>query len=108
MLLAFRTKRRLRLAIVACLVYALLIAIIAFIFPHEGLTFTSSFLRWCAAIPVAICIYAAMELFGTWSLDRPFWNGMSSWGRILLFVLLVVLAVVAIAFASHYLGGNAV
>lgn len=102
MFFAYRTKQRLRIVLVICLSYALLVAALAALFPTEGKTFASSFWRWFAVIPVGFCIYAVIELFGTWSLNRPFWQRMPSWSRILLLVLLIALGVAGFVFARHY------
>lgn len=89
MLLAHRTKQRLRIAVVACAAYALLAAAVAAVFPREGHGFLSSFGWWLCAIPMGLIAYIALELFGTRSLGLPFWQRMPSWARVLLLVALI-------------------
>jgi len=88
-LLANRTKQRLRIAVVACTAYALLAAAVAAVFPREGLGFFPSFAWWLCAIPIGLIAYVALELFGTWSLGLTFWQRMPSWARVLLLVALI-------------------
>jgi hypothetical protein len=91
-LFAHRTKQRIRVALTVCAVYALLVAAVAAVFPHEGKSFASSFGWWLLAVPFGLVAYAALELFGTWSLSLPFWQRMPSWARVFLL--------------SQYVGGS--
>lgn len=108
MFFAHRTRQRIRIALVASLLYALLVASIAALFPQEGKSFLSSFGWWMVAIPVCVATYAALELFGTWSLELPFWRRMPSWARVLLLVTIVSFIAVVVAVVAELLGsGNA-
>lgn len=98
MFFAHRTRQRFRVALVAWVVYAAIVATAAALYPREGKSFASSFVWWLAAIPVALVAYAALELFGTWSLGLPFWRRMPSWARVILLVAIICLVVVAVAF----------
>ena len=89
MFFAYRTKQRLRIAFAACIAYALLAAAAAAMLPRAGHSFLESFGWWLCAIPIGLIAYVALESLGTWSLDRPFWNRMPSWVRVLLLVTLV-------------------
>lgn len=99
MFFAQRTRQRFRVAAAVCAVYALFVAAVAVLFPREGSPFASSFGWWFVAVPTALLGYAALELFGTWSLGLPFWQRMPSWGRIVLLVAIICLIVLAVAFA---------
>jgi hypothetical protein len=101
---AHRTKKRFRVALAVCVAYALLVATVAAVFPREGESFASSFGWWLLAVPVGLGIYATLELFGTWSLSRPFWQRMPSWARVLFLVALIGCGAVGVAFVSQYLG----
>lgn len=104
MFISYRTKQRFRIALAVCLAYALLVAILAALFPTEGRSFSSSFWRWSIAVPVYFCIYVFLELFGAWFLDHSYFHRMSSWVRILFLVLLIVLIVVVVVFIRQYFG----
>ena len=106
MFFAHRTKQRFLIALVACIAYALLVATVAAVFPRDGKSFASSFGWWLVAIPVGLVIYGALELFGTWSLDLPFWKRMPSWARVLLLVALISLGAAGVALVVEYLRGN--
>lgn len=96
MFFAHRTKQRLRAALVLCIVFALLVAAVAGLFPREGKNFPSSFVWWLVAIPVSMVACAALELLGTWGLGLPFWRRVPSWARITLLVALISLTVVVV------------
>ena len=100
-LLAHRTKQRLRIAVVACAAYALLAAAVAAVFPREGLSFLPSFGWWLCAIPIGLIAYVALEHFGTWSLALPFWQRMPSSARVLLLVALISGIAVGAFFTSQ-------
>jgi hypothetical protein len=100
--LAHRTWQRLRVVLASCATYALVVAVVAALFPREGKSFASSFGWWLVAIPAVLLFYAALELFGTWGLGLPFWQRMPSWVRVLLLVLLVSLCAVGGVFLSQY------
>lgn len=89
MLIAHRTKQRLRIGVVACGAYALLAAAVAAVFPSEELGFLPSFGWWLCAIPIGLFAYVALELFGTWSLGLPVWQRMPSSARVLLLVAII-------------------
>ena len=103
---AYRTKQRLRLAFAVCIAYAVLAAAVAAMLPRAGLGFLESFGWWLCAIPFGLASYVALELFGTWSLDRPFWNRMSSWMRVLLLVTLVSCCAVGAVIVSQFIGSH--
>lgn len=103
MFFAYRTKQRLRIAFAVCIAYALLAAAAAAMLPRAGLGFLESFGWWLCAIPIGLAAYVALELFGTWSLDRPFWNRMSSWVRVLLLVTLVSCFAVGAVIVSQFI-----
>ena len=108
MFLAHRTRHSIRFALVASLLCALLVASIAAFFPQEGKSFLSSLGWWIVAIPVCIAAYAALEFFGTWSLELTFWQRMPSWVRVLLLGAVVSFIAVFVAIsAEHFGGGNA-
>jgi len=86
---AYRTKQRLRIALAVCGAYVALAAAVAVLLPHEGLEFLASFGWWLCAIPAGLVAYIAAELFGTWSLELPFWQRIPSWARVLLLVALI-------------------
>ena len=101
-----RTRQRIRIALVASLVYASLVASVAALFPQEGKSFLSSLGWWMVAIPVGVAAYLSLELFGTWSLELPFWQRLPSWARILLLVAVVSFISVVIAVVAEHLGGG--
>jgi xanthine/uracil permease len=101
-LLAHRTKQRLRIAVVACAAYALLAAAVAAVFPREELGFLPSFGWWLCAIPIGLIAYVALELFGTLSLGLPFWQRMPSSARVLLLVALISSIAVGAFFISQF------
>ena len=101
-LLAHRTKQRLRIAVVACAAYALLAAAVAAVFPREGLGFLPSFGWWLCAIPIGLIAYVALELFGSWSFGLPFWQRMPSSARVLLLVALISGIAVGAFFISQF------
>jgi hypothetical protein len=101
-LLAHRTKQRLRISVVACAAYALLAAAVAAVFPREGLGFLPSFGWWLCAIPIGLIAYVALELLGTWSLGLPFWQRMPSSARVLLLVALIISIAVGAFFISQF------
>ena len=106
MFIAHRTKQRFRVALAVCVVYALLVATVAAVFPREGKSFASSFGWWLLAIPFGLVVYAALEFFGTWSLGLPFWHRMPGWARVLLLVALISFCAVGVALLSQYLRGD--
>ena len=106
MFLAHRTRQRLCVVLASCVVYALVIAVVAMLFPREGKSFASSFGWWLVAIPAGIAAYAALEVFGTWSLDRPFWQSLPRWARILLLVLLISFGVIGTLLLSQHFEGR--
>lgn len=106
MFFAHRTKQRIRIAIAACIAYALLVAATAAIFPRDGKTFASSFGWWLLAIPVGLGAYAALELFGTRGLGLSFWQRMPSWARVFLLVAVISLGAVGAVFVSQHFGGS--
>jgi hypothetical protein len=89
------------MALAACAVYAFVAAAVAMAFPREGLGFVASFGWWLCAIPVGLGVYIAVESFGTWGLDRPLWQRMSSSARILLLVILVGCLAIGAVFVSQ-------
>jgi hypothetical protein len=95
---AYRTKQRFRVALAICVVYALLVAMVAAVFPYEGRSFASLFGWLLLAIPVGLVGYAALEFFGTWGLGLPFWQRMSNWVRVLLLVALISVGAAGVAF----------
>ena len=101
MFFAHRTKQRLRIALAACAVYALVAAAVAVLFPRDGLGFVASFGWWLCAIPIGLAVYVAVEFFGTWSLGLPFWQRMSSSSRILLLVIVISCIAVGAVFVSQ-------
>ena len=104
MLLAHRTKQRLRIAVLASAAYALLAAAVAAVFPREGRGFLQSFGWWLFAIPIGLIAYVALEFFGTWSLGLPFWQRMPSWARVLLLAALISGIAVGAVFISQFFG----
>jgi protein-S-isoprenylcysteine O-methyltransferase Ste14 len=54
----------------------------------------AAYMRWFLGIPVALGIWAILELFGVLALSRPIWSRMPSWARVGLLVALVCLATV--------------
>lgn len=102
MFLAHRTKQRLRIAVVVCAAYALLAAAVAAVFPREGLGFLPSFGWWLCAIPIGLIVYVAVESFGSWSFERPFWQRMPSSARVLLLVALISGIAVGAFFISQF------
>jgi hypothetical protein len=105
---AHRTKQRLRIALAACVVYALVTAAVAVVFPREGLGFVASFCWWLCAIPVCFAVYVVVEAFGTWSLGLLFWQRMPSSARVLLLVVLIGCIAVAAVFVNQLIsrGGS--
>lgn len=106
MFFAHRTKQRLRIALAACAVYALIAAVLAAVFPREGHGFAASLGWWLCAIPIGLAAYAAIELFGTWSLERPFWQRMPSAARVLLLVALVSCVAVGAVFVRQFISND--
>jgi hypothetical protein len=104
--LAHRTRQRLRVVLASCTTYALVVAVVAVLFPCEGKSFASSFGWWLVAIPAGLAVYAALELFGTFGLGLPFWPRMPSWARVLLLVLLISLGAVGAVLLSQYFEGR--
>ena len=102
MFFAHRTKQRIRIAVVACIAYALLVAVVTVFFPREGNSLLSSFSWWLIAIPVGLATYAVLELFGTWSLGLTFWQRMPGWTRVLLLVVLIAIGTTAAVLVSQY------
>ena len=94
-------RRRLRFVLKACAAYAALVAAVAAMFPREGLSFLASFAWWLFAIPMCLVAYVSLELFGTWSLGRPFWQRMPSWARVPLLVALIACVAVVAVFVSR-------
>ena len=105
MFFAQRTRRRVRIALAACALYAAVIAAVAVLFPREDRDFVSSFGWWFVAIPLGLLAYAVLESLGTWSLERPFWQGMPSWARVLLLVAIISLVSVSAVLVSRYTSG---
>jgi hypothetical protein len=106
MFFAHRTKQRFRTALVAVVGFACLVGIVAAVFPREDKSFVFSYFLWMLAILLGLAAYAAIELFGTWSLSLPFWQRMPSWTRVLLLVVLICAIVVTAFFTSQYFGGD--
>ena len=97
-------RRRLRFILTACSVYAALAAAVAAMFPREGLNFLGSFAWWLCAIPMGLVACVSLELFGTWSLGRPFWQRMPSWVRVPLLVALIACVAVVAVFVNRLIG----
>ena len=105
MFLPHRTRQRFRVVLASCIGYALVVFVVAALFPREGKSFASSFGWWCVAIPTGLAAYAALELCGTWGLGLPLWQRMPSWARVLFLVLLVSLGVVGAVLLSQQFKG---
>lgn len=103
MFFAHRTKQRLRIALALCAVYALVASVLAAAFPREGHGFAASVGWWLCAMPIGLAAYAGIELFGTWSLERPFWQRMPSAARVLLLAALVSCVAVGAVFVSQFI-----
>ena len=97
---ANQPRRWVLLMVSAAAVFALVAGCLSTFFPRDGEGFFSSIVGWLLALPVGLLVYAALEMAGTWALDRPFWQRLPSWGRILLLVMLVSLVVVGTVLLS--------
>jgi membrane protease YdiL (CAAX protease family) len=106
MFVTYRTKKHMRIVLFICLVYAVLTAAAAAIFPREGKNFASSYAWWLLAIPVILVVYAALEGLGTWFLGLSFWNRIPSWARILLLVLVMSFISVGVILVRDSIGSH--
>jgi hypothetical protein len=105
MFFARRTRQRIRIAAIACIAYAVLVAVAAAIYPRDERIFASSFGWWLVAFPVVLFAYAAIELICTWGLCQSFWQRLSTWARVLLLVALISFFAVGAVFVSQHIGG---
>ena len=101
-----RTSQGLRIALVIFAAYALLVAVVAMVFPQAGMSVLSSYGWWLAAIPLGLVTYAAFEFFFTWGLELPFWQRMPSWIRIFLLVIFICTAVFFFVFIGSPIGSE--
>jgi len=98
MRLARRTRRVL---LIASTIYLLSVAGLAMFFPVDGRGFTASFGAWLLALPAGLALYAALDFFCTWALERPFWKAMPSWFRVLLLAALICAVLTGVLLLKH-------
>jgi hypothetical protein len=92
---AQRKKLIVKIALLGILVYALIVLGLTLYSPAPDLPFSVAYGRWLLGIPATLAVWFTIEYIGTWSMDRPFWNNMPSWGRIVLLVLLIAIIAAA-------------
>ncbi len=102
MLLAHRTRRRLKIVCLGLVVYASVVLALAVVAPAPNVPFATAYGRWLFRIPATIAVWVALELFTTWALDREFWNRMPNWARVGLLAI-VVSAIVVLGLWLHAL-----
>jgi hypothetical protein len=100
MFLAQRTRQRFKIVLLGTVVYALIVLALALLAPAPNVPFSVAYGRWLLGIPATLIAWASLELIGTCSLNRQFWNRMPSWGRIALLVTLISLFAVAAVWLS--------
>ena len=106
MLLAQRTRQRLKFLLVCLAVYAIAVLVLALVAPAPNVSFAVAYGRWLVGIPAALVVWAALELLATWSLERQFWRRMPSWVRVALLVAILAAVAVAIFWVQSLLQAN--
>jgi len=101
MYLAQRTRTAVRTAFIVVVVYAAVVAALAWKFSESG-SFSGSFWAWLLGIPVVLAIYGALEWSGRKFLSMPVWERLPAVVRVLLLVLLVAFATLAFMLAGEH------
>ena len=101
-----RTKKRMKgplAGLAVCAVLAVGVTAAFFSPDDEGAGFAISSARWVMAVSLGMAVCMAIDLVGTWCLDRPFWQRLSSWTRIALLVALACLVMAGCVLARSLL-----
>lgn len=104
MSLARRTRNRLCIAVVVCAACVLAAVAAAALFPRKGRSFLQSVAWWLAAIPIGFAACLVVEFAGSWTLERPFWQGLPSWARVMLLVVVICACAVAAVLVARIAG----
>ncbi len=108
MVFAHKTRHRAKAVLTGLVVYSMLTAALAVMWPKQGVAFAEATSRWFVGIPATIAMWLALEWLGSKALGLPLWSRLPSWARIALLVVVVVAATLgAFAVSVWWQGKNA-
>ena len=94
-MLSIKTKRRLAEFAWVLGAFLAIVGVFALFSLSKYASYADSYLWSLWHVPALLGLWVALEWSGTFLLDRPFWNNMSSPVRVILLVALICLIVVA-------------
>jgi len=106
-MIAVRGTRRIKVLAVIAGGFAVVVALLAAVFPRDQVPFRDSLIYWAWLLPLSVLAYAALEMLGTWFASRPFLSRLPSSARIFVTVAFAVLVILVIVTASKIVDADA-